>query len=132
MLCATAMEPESGESAMSSRSKRAGWKQNWQAHVEQARARGMSLVQYCRERKLSVQSLYSARYLSSKQSRQSSDAAKNPRLAGKFVKVQITEPHLAASVMYRVRVKDCVIECTTLPPTSWLTSLMSGGADAVP
>jgi hypothetical protein len=131
MLCATAMEPEA-ESAMSTRSKRTSWKQNWQAHVEQARARGITLVQYCRERKLSVQSLYSARYQFSKRSRQSGAAAKNPKSPGKFVEVQITEPHLAASVVYRVRVKDCVIECTTLPPTSWLTSLMSGGADVVP
>ena len=131
MLCATAMEPEA-ESAMSSRSKRTGWKQNWQAHVEQARARGITLVQYCRERKLSVQSLYSARYQSSRRSRQSGAAAKNLRSAGKFVKVQITEPHPTANVMYRVRVKDCVIECTTLPPTAWLTSLMSGGGDVGP
>jgi hypothetical protein len=118
---------------MSSRSvRRPGWKRTWQVHVKRAQAQGVSLVQYCRERKLSVQSLYAARYRSSKRSRRPGTAAKVPKGARKFVKVQITAPDPAANMAYRVRVKDCVIECATLPPAAWLTSLMSGGADAAP
>jgi hypothetical protein len=132
MLSATAMEPEA-ESTMSSRSRRrAGWKQTWQAHVERAQAQGVSLIQYCRERNLSVQSLYAARYRSLKRSRRPVAAAKEPKGARRFVKVQITAPDPAVNMVYRVRVKDCVIECATLPPAAWLTSLMSGGADVVP
>lgn len=129
---ATALEPEA-ESVMSSRSrKRTGWKQTWQVHAERARARGIPLSQYCRERHLSVQSLYSARYQFSKSQRQSGAAVRKQSSLGKFLEVQIppAEP-TPASTACRVRVKGVLIECATLPPTSWLASLISGDTDAV-
>lgn len=126
------MEPET-ESTMSTRSrKRTKSKQAWLKHVERAQARGIPLAQYCRERNLSVQSLYSARHQFAKQQR-SAAARKKPRSAGKFVEARLatTEP-APASMACRVRVKDCVIECAALPPPSWLTGLMAGGTDALP
>ena len=107
-------------------------KQDWQEHLRRAQKRGITLVQYCRERNLSVQSLYTARYELSKQLRGSSAARTVSGAAGKFVQVQIAPSEPARSSMaYRVCVKDCVIECATLPPTSWLRSLISGDTNAV-
>lgn len=113
-----------------SRRSRKRTKQDWAQHVRQAQAQGLSLAQYCRERRLSVQSLYSARHELSKRAKRSNAPQKQGKSARSFVEVQIApaEPGFAAC---RVRVKGGVIECATLPPSSWLRSLMSGDADAV-
>ena len=113
---ATALEPEaestmSDEQQIEETEKRMGWKQTWQLHAERARDRGILLGQYCRERNLSVHSLYSARYQFSKSRRQSGAAVRKQSRLGKFVEVQVspTEP-TSASMACRVCVKGCVIE----------------------
>lgn len=112
--------------------KRSRSKQNWQEHAKAAQEEGISLAQYCRERKLSVQSLYTARYEWSRQLRQSGAAKKALGRDGEFVEVRVAPGEVpVASPVYRVQVKGCVIECATLPPTWWLRDLISGDADAV-
>jgi hypothetical protein len=132
MLFTTAVLPGL-ESEMSKRQSQAvKSSRDWQEHIRVAQERGISLAQYCRERSLSVQSLYTARYEQAKQTRRSGGARATARSSRKFVEVRVAPVEAAAkSPMYRVRVKGCEIECATLPPTAWLKSLITGDSDAV-
>lgn len=107
----------------------------WLSHLRRAEARKMPLVQYCREQGLSVQSLYNARYELARQQRQSTAskaAPKKSRSTNPFVAVQIAPSPAVPAVACRVRLKDVVIECASLPPPAWLAEFATGAIHAVP
>ena len=103
-------------------------------HVRRARARKMSLAQYCRTKGLNVQSLYNLRHqLAEKSSARHKAPAKKSKPEGKFISVQVAAAQTAApGAACRLHLKGWVIECASLPPTAWIAGLMAGGADAVP
>ena len=107
--------------------------QEWLAHLRRAQARKMPLAQYCRARGLSVQSLYNLRHQLSDKSgrRRAASATKKSKPADKFIAVRVAAAATPAGAACRVHLKGWVIECTSLPPTAWLTGLMAGDADAV-
>lgn len=103
-------------------------------HVRRAQARKMSLAQYCRAEGLSVQSLYNLRHqLSGKSGRRhGASAAKKPKPTSRFIAVRVA-PATATAVAAacRLHLKGWVIECASLPPTTWLAGLMAGDLNAV-
>jgi hypothetical protein len=93
----------------------------------------MSLAQYCRAKGLNVQSLYNLRHqLAQKSPARPKASVKKSKPESKFISVQVAPTQTAASAgACRLHLKGCVIECASLPPTAWITGLMSGDADAV-
>ena len=103
-------------------------------HVRRARARKMSLAQYCRAKGLNVQSLYNLRHqLAQKKPERPKSPAKQSRPESKFISVQVAAAETATpGAACRLHLKGWVIECASLPPTAWIAGLMAGGADAAP
>jgi hypothetical protein len=102
----------------------------WLAHLRRAQAQRVPLVQYCRAQGLSVQSLYNLRHQLSRK-RGALRGTKKSVPTGKFVAVRVAPESVPASAACRLQRKGWVIECASLPPTSWLAGLMQGEPDAV-
>ncbi|MGH8632663.1 MAG: IS66 family insertion sequence element accessory protein TnpA [Burkholderiales bacterium] len=119
---------------MRTQKKLTGGERECLVHVRRARARKLSLAQYCRAEGLSVQSLYNLRHqLSAKSGRgQGAAAARKPKPRSRFIAVQVAPaPEVAAAAACRLHLKGWVIECASLPPTVWLAGLMAGDLNAV-
>jgi len=107
----------------------------WLSHLRRAEARKMPLAQYCQAQGLSVQSLYNARYeltLRGRRSMASKPAPKKSRSTNPFVAVQMAPSPAVPAAACRVRLRDVMIECASLPPPAWLVGLARGATDAVP
>jgi hypothetical protein len=93
----------------------------------------MALAQYCRAQGLNVQNLYNLRHRLLRK-RRVSPVTKKPKRSGpgRFVAVRVAPESVPASTACRLQLKGWVIECASLPPTAWLSGLISGAIDAVP
>jgi hypothetical protein len=99
-------------------------------HMRACESQGVSLLQYCRDKGLSVYSLYSTRRrLIQKgvlaRGRAGRTAPEDP---GKFIAVRVAAPSPGvAGPSCRLRhPSGWVIECASLPDAQWLSGLVSG------
>ena len=103
-------------------------------HIRRAKARKVTLTQYCRANGLNVQSLYNLRSrLSRKEAgRRPAPTPRKRKAATPFVAVRVASAATTLSAACRLQVKGWVIECANLPSPEWLVGLIAGDTHAVP
>jgi hypothetical protein len=115
------------------RGKRTRREQGLLVHIRRAKARKVTLTQYCRANGLNVQSLYNLRSrLARTESRPRQPTPKKRKPVAPFVAVRVASAATSPSAACRLQVKGWVIECASLPSPAWLAGLMAGETDAVP
>ena len=116
---------------MSKKVKAKGRRAHWLSHLERARALKVPLTQYCRDRGLSVQSLYNVRHEQLMRDRGAEGKAVARKAKAKaFVAVEVVPtPPRALSAACRIQLREVVIECTHLPEVAWLIALSKGVHD---